>query len=46
MQEVSDQDIWQALDIAQAKDFVENKEGLDSPVEAKDVIFQEGSGSV
>ena len=42
LQEVSDQDIWQALDIAQAKDFVENKEGLDSPVEAKGRNFSGG----
>lgn len=34
-QEVSDQELWQALEIAQAKDFVSEKEGLlDALVEA------------
>ena len=34
-QEVTDQELWQALEIAQAKDFVSEKEGiLDALVEA------------
>lgn len=32
--DVSEQAIWQALDIAQAREFVEAKEGLDGSVEA------------
>lgn len=40
-QEVSDQKLWQALEIAQAKDFVSEKEGLlDALVEAGGEISQ------
>ena len=39
-QEVSDQKLWQALEIAQAKDFVSEKEGLlDALVEAGGAKF-------
>lgn len=39
---VSDQDMWQALDIAQAREFLEAKEGLSSPVEARGRNFSGG----
>ncbi len=39
---ISDQEMWQALDIAQARDFLEAKEGLDSPVEAMGRNFSGG----
>lgn len=39
---ISDQEMWQALDIAQARDFLEVKEGLDSPVEAMGRNFSGG----
>ena len=39
---ISDQEMWQALDIAQARDFLEAKEGLDSPVEALGRNFSGG----
>lgn len=42
-QEVSDQELWQALEIAQAKDFVSEKEGLlDATVEAGGRNFSGG----
>ncbi|CXG51327.1 ABC transporter ATP-binding protein/permease [Streptococcus pneumoniae] len=42
-QEVSDQELWQALEIAQAKDFVSEKEGLlDALVEAGGRNFSGG----
>ncbi|HEM6146000.1 TPA: ABC transporter ATP-binding protein [Streptococcus suis] len=34
LEEISDSDLWSALEIAQAKSFIEDKGGLDSPVEA------------
>ncbi|MGZ7140696.1 ABC transporter ATP-binding protein, partial [Streptococcus pyogenes] len=34
LEEISDEEIWQALEIAQAKDFLEAKDGLESSVEA------------
>ena len=34
--------MWQALDLAQARDFLEEKEGLDSPVEALGRNFSGG----
>ena len=38
--EVSDQELWQALEIAQAKDFVSDKEGLlDAQVQAGGTKF-------
>lgn len=41
--EVSDDDLWQALDMAQALDFVKEKEGtLDAPVEAFGQNFSGG----
>ena len=39
---ISDQKMWQALDLAQARDFLEEKEGLDSPVEALGRNFSGG----
>ncbi len=39
---ISDQEMWQALEIAQARDFLEAKEGLDSPVEAMGRNFSVG----
>ena len=39
---ISDQEMWEALDIAQARDFLEAKEGLDSPVEAMGRNFSGG----
>lgn len=39
---VSDTDLWSALEIAQAKSFVEEKGGLDSPVEAFGKNFSGG----
>ena len=39
---ISDQEMWQALEIAQARDFLEAKEGLDSPVEAMGRNFSGG----
>ncbi|MCY7063140.1 ATP-binding cassette domain-containing protein, partial [Streptococcus oralis] len=42
-QEVTDQELWQALEMAQAKDFVSEKEGLlDSVVEAGGRNFSGG----
>ena len=42
-QEVTDQELWQALEIAQAKDFVSEKEGLlDATVEAGGRNFSGG----
>ena len=42
-QELSDQELWQALEIAQAKDFVSEKEGLlDALVEAGGRNFSGG----
>ncbi|MTV88368.1 ATP-binding cassette domain-containing protein, partial [Streptococcus pneumoniae] len=42
-QEVTDQELWQALEIAQAKDFVSDKEGLlDALVEAGGRNFSGG----
>ena len=42
-QEVTDQELWQALEIAQAKDFVSEKEGLlDAIVEAGGRNFSGG----
>ena len=42
-QEVTDQELWQALEIAQAKDFVSEKEGLlDALVEAGGRNFSGG----
>lgn len=42
LKNVSDQDMWQALDIAQARDFLEAKDGLDSSVEAMGRNFSGG----
>ena len=39
---ISDQKMWQALDLAQARDFLEEKEGLDSPVETLGRNFSGG----
>ncbi|WP_105144195.1 ABC transporter ATP-binding protein [Streptococcus suis] len=39
---VADSDLWSALEIAQAKSFVEEKGGLDSPVEAFGKNFSGG----
>ncbi|HEM6083193.1 TPA: ABC transporter ATP-binding protein [Streptococcus suis] len=42
LESVSDNDLWAALEIAQAKSFIENKGGLDSPVEAFGKNFSGG----
>ncbi|HFI0830945.1 TPA: ABC transporter ATP-binding protein [Streptococcus suis] len=42
LEEVSDSDLWSALEIAQAKSFIEDKGGLDSPVEAFGKNFSGG----
>ncbi|HEL2592486.1 TPA: ABC transporter ATP-binding protein [Streptococcus suis] len=42
LEEVSDRDLWSALEIAQAKSFIEDKGGLDSPVEAFGKNFSGG----
>lgn len=42
LEEISDSDLWSALEIAQAKSFIEDKGGLDSPVEAFGKNFSGG----
>ncbi|HEL1981358.1 TPA: ABC transporter ATP-binding protein [Streptococcus suis] len=42
LEEISDSDLWSALKIAQAKSFIEDKGGLDSPVEAFGKNFSGG----
>lgn len=42
LEEISDKEIWQALEIAQAKDFLEAKDGLESSVEAMGRNFSGG----
>ncbi|HFU4001949.1 TPA: ABC transporter ATP-binding protein [Streptococcus suis] len=42
LESVSDSDLWVALAIAQAKSFIEDKGGLDSPVEAFGKNFSGG----
>ncbi|MCH1692319.1 ABC transporter ATP-binding protein [Streptococcus suis] len=42
LEEISDSDLWSALEIAQAKSFIEDKGGLDSPVEAFGKNFSSG----
>lgn len=42
LEEISDNDLWSALEIAQAKSFIEDKGGLDSPVEAFGKNFSGG----
>ncbi|HEM6399116.1 TPA: ABC transporter ATP-binding protein [Streptococcus suis] len=42
LESVSDSDLWAALEIAQAKSFIEDKGGLDSPVEAFGKNFSGG----
>ncbi|HEL1761270.1 TPA: ABC transporter ATP-binding protein [Streptococcus suis] len=42
LKEISDSDLWSALEIAQAKSFIEDKGGLDSPVEAFGKNFSGG----
>ncbi|WP_105142057.1 ABC transporter ATP-binding protein [Streptococcus suis] len=42
LEEISDSDLWAALEIAQAKSFIEDKGGLDSPVEAFGKNFSGG----
>ncbi|HEL2440838.1 TPA: ABC transporter ATP-binding protein [Streptococcus suis] len=42
LEEISDSDLWSALEIAQAKYFIEDKGGLDSPVEAFGKNFSGG----
>ncbi|HEM3683443.1 TPA: ABC transporter ATP-binding protein [Streptococcus suis] len=42
LESVSDSDLWGALEIAQAKSFIEDKGGLDSPVEAFGKNFSGG----
>ncbi|WP_449458697.1 ABC transporter ATP-binding protein [Streptococcus suis] len=42
LESVSDSDLWAALAIAQAKSFIEDKGGLDSPVEAFGKNFSGG----
>ncbi|MGU7914605.1 ABC transporter ATP-binding protein [Streptococcus suis] len=42
LEEISDSDLWSALEIAQAKSFMEDKGGLDSPVEAFGKNFSGG----
>ncbi|HEM5564583.1 TPA: ABC transporter ATP-binding protein [Streptococcus suis] len=42
LEEISDSDLWSALEIAQTKSFIEDKGGLDSPVEAFGKNFSGG----
>lgn len=42
LEEISDSGLWSALEIAQAKSFIEDKGGLDSPVEAFGKNFSGG----
>ncbi|HEM2716999.1 TPA: ABC transporter ATP-binding protein [Streptococcus suis] len=42
LEEISDSDLWSAIEIAQAKSFIEDKCGLDSPVEAFGKNFSGG----
>ncbi|HEL2163850.1 TPA: ABC transporter ATP-binding protein [Streptococcus suis] len=42
LEEISDSDLWSALEIAQAKSFIEDKGGLDSLVEAFGKNFSGG----
>ncbi|MGU7965551.1 ABC transporter ATP-binding protein [Streptococcus suis] len=42
LEEISDSDLWSALEVAQAKSFIEDKGGLDSPVEAFGKNFSGG----
>ncbi|HFI0457639.1 TPA: ABC transporter ATP-binding protein [Streptococcus suis] len=42
LEEISDSDLWSTLEIAQAKSFIEDKGGLDSPVEAFGKNFSGG----
>ncbi|MGQ7507302.1 ABC transporter ATP-binding protein [Streptococcus suis] len=42
LEEISDSDLWSALEIAQAKSFIKDKGGLDSPVEAFGKNFSGG----
>ncbi|WP_024410135.1 ABC transporter ATP-binding protein [Streptococcus suis] len=42
LEEISDSDLWSALEIAQAKSLIEDKGGLDSPVEAFGKNFSGG----
>ncbi|MBY4984997.1 ABC transporter ATP-binding protein/permease [Streptococcus suis] len=42
LESVSDSDLWVALEIAQAKSFIEDKGGLDSPLEAFGKNFSGG----
>ncbi|HEM4246930.1 ABC transporter ATP-binding protein [Streptococcus suis] len=42
LEEISDSYLWSALEIAQAKSFIEDKGGLDSPVEAFGKNFSGG----
>ncbi|HEL2299672.1 TPA: ABC transporter ATP-binding protein [Streptococcus suis] len=42
LEEISDSDLWSALEIAQAKSFIEDKGCLDSPVEAFGKNFSGG----
>ncbi|MGQ7345255.1 ABC transporter ATP-binding protein [Streptococcus suis] len=42
LEEISDSNLWSALEIAQAKSFIEDKGGLDSPVEAFGKNFSGG----
>ncbi|MGU7950572.1 ABC transporter ATP-binding protein [Streptococcus suis] len=42
LEEISDSDLWSALEIAQAKSFIEDKGGLNSPVEAFGKNFSGG----
>ncbi|HEL2611974.1 TPA: ABC transporter ATP-binding protein [Streptococcus suis] len=42
LEEISDSDLWSAIEIAQAKSFIEDKGGLDSPVEAFGKNFSGG----
>ncbi|HFI0106669.1 TPA: ABC transporter ATP-binding protein [Streptococcus suis] len=42
LENVSDSDVWAALEIAQAKSFIEDKGGLESPVEAFGKNFSGG----
>ncbi|HEM6100900.1 ABC transporter ATP-binding protein [Streptococcus suis] len=42
LEEISDSDLWSALEIAQAKSFIEDKGGLDSTVEAFGKNFSGG----
>ncbi|MCL4920649.1 ABC transporter ATP-binding protein/permease [Streptococcus suis] len=42
LEEISDSDLWSAIEIAQAKSFIEDKGGLDSPVGAFGKNFSGG----